>query len=62
MVKKFAGKRDPMPYTLITSKGSVMTFYIEAVAKLYQSLNGGTIVTQSVLEAKQLMKEKVLDT
>ena len=49
MVNKFAGKRDPMPYTLITSKGQIMTFYIEEVAKLYQSLNGGKIFTKDVL-------------
>jgi hypothetical protein len=39
-----------MEYTLITKTGSVMQFYIKAVAELYQSINGGVIVTQQVLE------------
>ena len=61
MVRNFAGKRDPMPFTLITSKGSIMTFYIEQMAILYQNLYGGKIVTKSILEAKQLKTEMVLD-
>jgi hypothetical protein len=39
-----------MQYTLITSKGTVMQFYVKAVAELYQSLNGGVVFTQQVLE------------
>jgi hypothetical protein len=39
-----------MKYTLITSKGQVMQFYVEAVAQLYQAINGGVVFTQQVLE------------
>jgi hypothetical protein len=38
-----------MSYTLITSKGTVMQFYVKAVADLYQSLNGGVVITQQIL-------------
>ena len=38
-----------MSYTLITSKGTVMQFYVRAVADLYQSLNGGVVITQQIL-------------
>jgi hypothetical protein len=39
-----------MEYTLITSKGRIMQFYVKSVAELYQSLNGGVVFTQQVLE------------
>jgi len=38
-----------MPYTLITKQGTIMQFYIEAVANLYQSINGGVVITQQIL-------------
>jgi hypothetical protein len=38
-----------MQYTLITSKGTVMQFYVKAVADLYQSINGGVVITQQIL-------------
>ena len=38
-----------MQYTLITRKGRVMQFYIQAVAELYQSIEGGVVFTQQVL-------------
>ena len=38
-----------MPYTLITKNGRIMQFYIKAVAELYRNLNGGVILTESVL-------------
>jgi hypothetical protein len=38
-----------MQYTLITSKGKVMQFYVKSVAELYQSINGGVVFTQQVL-------------
>ena len=41
-----------MSYTLITSKGTVMQFYVESVAELYRSVNGGVIVTSDILETK----------
>ena len=38
-----------MPYTLITAQGKIMQFYVEAVANLYQTLNGGVVITQQIL-------------
>lgn len=38
-----------MKYTLITSKGKVMQFYIKSMADLYQSFNGGVVITQQIL-------------
>ena len=38
-----------MEYTLITSKGRIMQFYVKSVAELYQSLNGGVVITQQIL-------------
>jgi hypothetical protein len=38
-----------MQYTLITKQGRVMTFYVKAVADLYQSINGGVVITQQIL-------------
>jgi hypothetical protein len=46
-----------MSYTLITKQGQVMQFYVEAVAQLYQTLNGGVIVTKDILE-KDLTSDK----
>jgi hypothetical protein len=42
-------KKDKMPYTLITSKGKVMQFYVLAVAVMFQELEGGKIVTEDIL-------------
>jgi hypothetical protein len=39
-----------MSYTLITSKGTIMQFYIEAVANTYKGIYGGVVFTQQVLE------------
>lgn len=39
-----------MEYTLITSKGRIMQFYVKAVAELYQRIEGGVVFTQQVLE------------
>ena len=41
-----------MNYTLITRKGQVMRFYVLGVAKLYQQLYGGKIVTDDILVDK----------
>jgi hypothetical protein len=40
-----------MNYTLITDAGKVMQFYILEVAELYQSIHGGVVFTQQVLES-----------
>ncbi|CAB4241519.1 hypothetical protein UFOVP71_57 [uncultured Caudovirales phage] len=39
-----------MPYTLITKTGKIMQFYVKEVADMYQTLNGGVVFTQQVLE------------
>ena len=44
--------KDHMPYTLITSKGKIMQFYIKATAELYQQINGGVVFTQQVLDTE----------
>jgi uncharacterized protein YfkK (UPF0435 family) len=39
-----------MQYTLILPNGKIMQFYIQEIAELYQSINGGVVVTNEVLE------------
>lgn len=39
-----------MPYTLITKQGRIMQFYVKGVAELYRSINGGTLITNAVLD------------
>jgi hypothetical protein len=38
-----------MKYTLITSKGKVLTFYLKAVAETYQQAYGGQLITADIL-------------
>ena len=38
-----------MQYTLITKQGKIMQFYVKSVADLYQSINGGVVITQQIL-------------
>ena len=38
-----------MQYTLITKTGTVMQFYIKSVAELYQTINGGQLITSDIL-------------
>jgi hypothetical protein len=42
-----------MPYTHISSKGKIMTFYVKAVAELYQSIYGGVIITKDVVNSTE---------
>lgn len=50
-----------MKYILITKNGTVMQFYIKAVAELYQTINGGTIVgTLPTEETIQCVKESAV--
>lgn len=42
-----------MQYTLITSKGKIMQFYVKEVADLYQCINGGVVFTQQVLDTQK---------
>ena len=38
-----------MNYTLITSQGKIMQFYVKSVAELYQVRLGGVVITQQIL-------------
>lgn len=46
-----------MKYTLVTGKGKVFTFYIKAVAEMYQQAYGGNIITAEIL--KEIKNESV---
>ena len=46
-----------MPYTLITKTGKVMQFYVKGVAELYQSLNGGVLITNAILVDTETEKQ-----
>jgi len=39
-----------MKFTLITSNGKVLTFFVKAVAETYQQAFGGVVITQQILE------------
>ena len=39
-----------MQYTLITSRGKIYTFYVQAVATTYQQAYGGVVFTQQILD------------
>ena len=43
-----------MEYTLITSTGRIMQFYIQQVAELYQTIYGGVVFTQQILQTERL--------
>jgi hypothetical protein len=34
-----------MKFTLVTAKGKIMKFFVEDIAKLYQSFEGGVLIT-----------------
>jgi hypothetical protein len=38
-----------MRYTLITAKGKVYTFYVQALAEQYQQAYGGTVISADIL-------------
>lgn len=42
-----------MKYTLITSNGKVLTFFLQVVAEQFQQAYGGVIVTANVLTSKE---------
>ena len=48
-----------MQYTLITKTGKIMQFYVKSVAELYQSINGGVVFTQQVLETAKIEQKTV---
>lgn len=39
-----------MQYTLITSKGKVLTFFLKVVAEQFQQAYGGVVFTQQILD------------
>ena len=49
-----------MTYTLLTSDGRLMQFYVKSVADLYQNLYGGTVFTEAILSSKALDKNAAL--
>ena len=38
-----------MSYTLITAKGKVYTFYVQALAEQFQQAYGGQLITADIL-------------
>ena len=46
-----------MKYTLILPSGKVLCFFVLSVAKLYQSLYRGTLITDSILDKESLPVE-----
>lgn len=43
-----------MKYTLITSNGKVLTFFLQVVAEQFQTAYGGVVITQQVLETQEI--------
>ena len=41
-----------MPYTLITSTGKIMQFYVKDVAEMYRVGLGGVVFSQQMLDQK----------
>ena len=46
-----------MKYTLITSNGKVLTFFVQAVAEQFRAAFGGVVITQQVLETLDLVDQ-----
>ena len=44
--------KSKMPYTLIMPNGRIMSFYIKATAECYQTIYGGVIVTDEILNTE----------
>ena len=49
-----------MKFTLITSSGKIRTFYVQAVAELYQVLEGGVIVTADTIQTNTQKTQEIL--
>lgn len=43
-----------MKYTLITSNGKVLTFFLKVVAEQFQQAYGGVVFTQQVLVCPEM--------
>ena len=50
-------KKERMKYTLITSSGKVLTFFIKTVAEQFQQAYGGVVFTQQVLETAETVDQ-----
>jgi len=48
-----------MSYTLVTKNGKIMQFYVKEIADLYQSLTGGVVLTQQLLETAEKEQKTV---
>jgi hypothetical protein len=46
-----------MKYTLITSNGKVLTFFLKAVAEQFQQAYGGVVFSQQVLETTETVDQ-----
>jgi len=46
-----------MKYTLITSNGKVLTFFLKAVAVQFQAAYGGVVFSQQVLEVAETVDQ-----
>ena len=53
-----------MQFTLITSEGTIMLFYVKEMALLYQRLKGGVVITNNAegIESLKAPVEKLLAT
>ena len=53
-----------MQFTLITSEGTIMLFYVKEMALLYQRLKGGVVITNNPegIESLKAPVEKLLAT
>jgi len=43
-----------MKYTVITKMGKVKQFYIKAVAEMFVSLNGGTLISEQLIREMEV--------
>jgi hypothetical protein len=50
-------KKAHMKYTLITSNGKVLTFFIKTVAEQFQQAYGGVVFSQQVLETAETVAQ-----
>ena len=48
-----------MKYTLITPRGRVLTFYLQALAETYQQAYGGQLITEPLYS--QIYSELLVD-
>jgi hypothetical protein len=43
-----------MKFTLITTNGKVLTFFVKAVAETFQQAYGGNLFTNEILNTKEI--------